>query len=927
MLLLAAASVPARSEPFSLLVTFGHDGVVRNWDGEVSAEGGEVTSLAPWKMFDGDRVFEPASWRYRSGRERRHVKAGMQKLVEPPGEPLPGGVFVNGDDAGSGMLEFSTRSGNFAVRLNELKWGRPQRFLDGAVEVLRLAGAEKLSTRRRENDFPSIAASPDGGVWAAWQSFDGEADTVRLARWSAGRWNSDTPIPGSRGRVWAPAVAVDEEGVGWVFWSQQTGGNWDLFAAVHRGASIEGPYRLTDAPGADFNVQAVRDSQGRLAIVWQAERGGYTRILLKRQEGKGWSREIPVSDPKVSANAWAPSACADRAGRVHVAWDSYRSGDYDVWMRSVAADGKLADAVRVTATPRYEANASIACGPRGDVWLAWESGPQNWGKDLAEELPGDGPGAALGDPMRVEVRVFEGATVKAPVSPVAEAFPENERLIERSPQLSVGSDGRVWLLFRHQTVKGRTDQYSTTRGRGHWASYLTSYEGDRWSPAAYLPASSGRISSFGALAAADEGGVWAVWNGSDRDWLDILQPQENHVYAGRIAPPTGAVAELQPFIRTAYERTADLHADEPGDLHRIRAYRAETPYGSYRILRGDLHRHSEFSRDQGNGRDGSTLDFYRYMLDAGAMDFGALTEHSDGYDTRWTWHIQKLADLFHRSSYTALYGYERTATYPFGHRNIIHARRGVPRIDIFTRDSYSEGPPNLQVDGENIVENDTALLHRELRRTGGIAVAHTTGSTHGTDWNTVDNVVEPVVELYQGLRQNYERLNAPRAFREGEAPRVYREQGMVSNAWTKGQRLGVIASSDHVSTHASYAMVYTDDSSREGIIEAIRARRTYAATDNIVLDVRSHGRMMGAELAGEETPEFVIRVRGTAPVARLVVVKDNEAVYAAEPRRRTVDLSWRDQQGPRGTSFYYVRVEQSDGQLAWSSPFWVSDAK
>ena len=226
-----------------------------------------------------------------------------------------------------------------------------------------------------------------------------------------------------------------------------------------------------------------------------------------------------------------------------------------------------------------------------------------------------------------------------------------------------------------------------------------------------------------------------------------------------------------------------------------------------------------------------------------------------------------------------------------------------------------------------IVENDTALLHQELRRTGGIAIAHTTGSTHGTDWKTVDNVVEPVVEMYQGLRQNYERLDAPRAFSEGDTPGVYRDKGMVSNAWASGQRLGVIASSDHVSTHASYAMVYTDDSSREGILESIRARRTYAATDNIVLDVRSNGHMMGAELAGEETPELVIRVRGTAPVARLVVVKDNEIAYSAEPGDRTVDLSWRDQEGPQGTSFYYVRVEQSDGQLAWSSPFWVSNAQ
>ena len=57
------------------------------------------------------------------------------------------------------------------------------------------------------------------------------------------------------------------------------------------------------------------------------------------------------------------------------------------------------------------------------------------------------------------------------------------------------------------------------------------------------------------------------------------------------------------------------------------------------------------------------------------------------------------------------------------------------------------------------------------------------------------------------------------------------------------------------------------------------------------------------------------------------MIKENETAYFMEPNVRSVDLRWRDEEGTAGTSFYYVRVEQSDGQLAWSSPFWVSDAK
>jgi hypothetical protein len=38
-----------------------------------------------------------------------------------------------------------------------------------------------------------------------------------------------------------------------------------------------------------------------------------------------------------------------------------------------------------------------------------------------------------------------------------------------------------------------------------------------------------------------------------------------------------------------------------------------------------------------------------------------------------------------------------------------------------------------------------------------------------------------------------------------------------------------------------------------------------------------------------------------------------------------VKLSFTDADAPSGqTSYYYVRVEQADGNLAWSSPMWIT---
>ena len=37
-----------------------------------------------------------------------------------------------------------------------------------------------------------------------------------------------------------------------------------------------------------------------------------------------------------------------------------------------------------------------------------------------------------------------------------------------------------------------------------------------------------------------------------------------------------------------------------------------------------------------------------------------------------------------------------------------------------------------------------------------------------------------------------------------------------------------------------------------------------------------------------------------------------------------VDMTWMDSAPKEGTSYYYVRVEQADGQLAWASPMWIT---
>jgi hypothetical protein len=258
--------------------------------------------------------------------------------------------------------------------------------------------------------------------------------------------------------------------------------------------------------------------------------------------------------------------------------------------------------------------------------------------------------------------------------------------------------------------------------------------------------------------------------------------------------------------------------------------------------------------------------------------------------------------------------YERSQTYPNGHRNVIMPRRGIrplPSGDL--KGTAEEGAP------------DTKVLYAYLKHFGGMCASHTSATGMGTDWRDNDTEVEPVVEIYQGHRQNYEHFGAPRSPTAQSSIGGYHAEGFIWNALEKGYRLGFQSSSDHVSTHLSYAIVLAEEPTRKAIIDAFKARHCYAATDNILLIVRCGEYMMGDRFETSEKPKLSIEAHGTTPFARMHVIKNNKYVYSVDLGSAEVQRSWTDMDiQPGDSAYYYVRMEQADTSLAWASPCWVT---
>ncbi len=66
-----------------------------------------------------------------------------------------------------------------------------------------------------------------------------------------------------------------------------------------------------------------------------------------------------------------------------------------------------------------------------------------------------------------------------------------------------------------------------------------------------------------------------------------------------------------------------------------------------------------------------------------------------------------------------------------------------------------------------------------------------------------------------------------------------------------------------------------------------------------------------------------MKVEGTGPIERIEVIKNNTFVHTVRPEGSSASFEFRDTNIKPGESYYYVRVEQEAGQLAWSSPIWV----
>jgi hypothetical protein len=746
-----------------------------------------------------------------------------------------------------------------------------------------------VSANQGFNDFPTAVCTRDGSVWVAWLSFRDGKDTLQTARAAISgdrvtvTSRSEVEI-GADPYVLDPGLATDGENV-WLVYSAEKAGNWEVFAVRLGQDGPLKPLQVTRHPAVDVKPACVVQGN-RVWVAWESNRDrGWRQIYLARIEGQRVSKEQRVS--AANYNNYAPSVAADKNAPPLVVWYSFRHGNFDLYAYD-ARDPEPRER-RLTTAASIDRDPRVIWAQDGP-WLAW---------DNANSV-GYHIGAVR--TKRVCIARVSAQGLEAPVE------------LEKTPlwdkaefaDLTFDAQGRLWVSFRQ------------ARGRAGWDVAALCYGGGMWSDKLRIAVKKGLARRSPIVFA--QGRVLVCYQGDDipDSWSSVQQSAGASsgvfiacVNASEMLVPAGVVLTNYKEPTDAFEPAAiRIARGEDGPRRHI-----EYQGRSLNLYFGDLHEHTDISVCNRTG-DQTQDQSYQSMRDVARYDFAALTDHGYNFNAYFWAHTAKVTRAnndpgrfltFLAEEWTSSFE-TYTQKHPYGyygHRNLVLEN---PYFPFWFNARDGKTPAEVW---EILRRAKASFIHipHQLADVGNVP----------TDWEYVDEVAQPVAEIFQ-TRGSYEYEGAPRQARN-TTPRGW----FLQDAWARGVVIGVIASPDHGGGYGK-AAVYAPELTRKAILQAIRQRHTYGTTGaKIALDVRVNGHLMGekGELRRGEPVRVEIRAWCPSDIERVEICRNNQFIYTPAVKDQECNIIFVDNDPPDGSCYYYVRVIQKDQEIAWSSPVWL----
>ena len=236
----------------------------------------------------------------------------------------------------------------------------------------------------------------------------------------------------------------------------------------------------------------------------------------------------------------------------------------------------------------------------------------------------------------------------------------------------------------------------------------------------------------------------------------------------------------------------------------------------------------------------------------------------------------------------------------------------------------------------------------------------TMGKGYDFDFNDFDPEFERVVEIYNAWGSSeclQKEGNSWPVNGTGKYCAKESAEGSIQKALQNNCRFGFVAGGlddrgiyagffegDQEQYCPGFTGIIAKDHSRASLFEALYKRSCYATTGKrIILDLNIAGLPIGSISDTEEKHGFIYNrhlsgfAAGTEDLDAIEIVRNGEVIHTIKPKEGyhtdftyddmvplgEVTLDAKDKKPP--FVYYYMRVTQKDGHMAWSSPIWIDN--
>ena len=359
-------------------------------------------------------------------------------------------------------------------------------------------------------------------------------------------------------------------------------------------------------------------------------------------------------------------------------------------------------------------------------------------------------------------------------------------------------------------------------------------------------------------------------------------------------------------------------------------------YKDFNLYFGDLHFHTDLSECD-RGYSGSLDENYRFAKERAGLDFASATDHAEHMtEEMWRLTVEKADEWTEEGKFVAIPAFEWTSEL-FGHRNVYYLHSEWAMLFDST-DPATDSPHKLYRAVRDADERALVVPH------------HPCQPGFPLPWEDSDPEEERLVEIFSKWGSS-EFYGNPLQRSEAQFP-----GGFVLDALAKGFKFGFVGGSDGHALRPGMrglTAVWAKRLSREAIFDALWERRCYATTGaKIRLEFTVGGYLMGREVVVNQYQaealyplEVVVRAVGTAPIVKVEVVENGIVKFSEQffdphgfvlkgwpqgmggEQRKFVVARWRVDYPVKLrhlSRYFYARVYQADGHMAWSSPVFIT---